>query len=133
MFTYAEVILVIKRLLGEQWLGAVSPSTMDKIHKAILNISQFPFSTGAYLSQWWGVPEPVGARLLHEIHMLEAISADEEHIELYERIERQENNRVAGDIIDNHSFVVHGWAMPCSEVKAPGTDVWRRFCRRNIS
>jgi len=39
----------------------------------------------------------------------ELFPEDQESITLYKRIAEQELNRAPGDVIDNHSFVIHGW------------------------
>jgi hypothetical protein len=111
MHPYPGALLKAKRLLGEESLRVVSEVAMDKIHQGIINVAQFPFSNGkAPHLNGGGAMNQLNRSYFKEIYMLEELfPEDQEHIELYKRIEQQENDRVPGDIIDNHNFVVHGW------------------------
>jgi len=111
MYSYPGALLKAGRLLGEESLRVVSSTAMDKIHKSIVNVAQFPFSNGnvPHLNGG-GAMNQLNRSYFKEIYMLEELfPEDRENIELYKQIEQQEKDRVPGDIIDNHNFVVHGW------------------------
>ena len=111
MHPYPGALLKAKRLFGEESLKVVSEGTLTKIHKSIINIAQFPFSNGKVPHlNGGGCMNQLNRGFFTEAYMLEELFPDDtENIELYKHIEQQELNRLPGDIIDNHNFVIHGW------------------------
>ena len=108
---YPEALLKAQRLFGQEALAGVSQETMDKIHGSLIHAYEFPFSNGR-------VPQLNGGGAMNQmnrgyhgdVRMLEELFPEDiENISLYKRIVEQEQNRVPGDIIDNHNFVIHGW------------------------
>jgi len=119
MHPYMQTLLDAQQWLGQDFSSLISPKLVDMIHQAIINISQFPFSNGK-------VPHLNGGGCMNQLDrsyfkenniLADLFPDDLQNIDLYERIKQQELNRVPGDIIDNHNFMVPGWgyAMMRSE------------------
>jgi len=108
---YPEALLKAQRLFGQAALGVISQEVTDKMYNSLIYACEFPFSNS-------NVPHLNGGGCMNQldrsyhvdIRMLqELFPEDQESISLYQRIIEQEQNRVPGDIIDNHNFVIHGW------------------------
>ena len=111
MAQYPQTLLDAQQLLGRDARSLVSASVMEKIHRAILNAAQFPFSNGSVPHlNGGGCTNQLGRSYFREIYMLEDLfPEDVGNITLYKHIEQQELNRVPGDVIDNDNYVIHGW------------------------
>lgn len=108
---YPEALLKAQRLFGQDPRGVVSQEVMDKLHSSMIYAYEFPFSNGM-------VPQLNGGGAMNQmnrgyhgdVRMLEELFPEDiENISLYKRIAEQEKNRLPGDIIDNHNFVIDGW------------------------
>lgn len=108
---YAESLLKAQRLFGQEALARISQDAMNKIHNSRIYASEFPFSNGRVPHLNGGGCMNQLSRSYHgDVRMLEELFPEDiENISLYKRIVEQEQNRVPGDIIDNHNFVIHGW------------------------
>ena len=109
--SYPEALLKVQRLFGKDALPVISPESMRKIHDSIVLALEFPFSNGM-------VPHLNGGGCMNQLNrgyhgdvrMLEELFPEDiENINMYRRIIEQEKNRVPGDVIDNHNFVINGW------------------------
>ena len=111
MGPYMQTLVDAQQWLGRDLTSLISPTLADRVHRAIINISQFPFSNGRVPHlNGGGCMNQLNRGYFREIYMLdELFPEDQDHIDLYRHIEQQEENRVPGDIIDNHNFVVPGW------------------------
>jgi len=113
---YAATLVKASLLLGSDALNAVSQDTMTKIHNSLIFSLEFAFSNGLFphlngggcmnqLDRLWSSAWECGLMKVFETLFPE----DEENILLYKHILEQEQERVPGDAIDNHNFVIHGW------------------------
>ncbi|MHC4171720.1 MAG: hypothetical protein ACYST5_02120 [Planctomycetota bacterium] len=108
---YPEALLKAQRLFGKDALAGVSQETMDKIHGSLIHACEFPFSNGMLPQlNGGGAINQLNRGYLGHVEVLEELfPEDQDNITLYKRITEQEKNRLPGDIIDNHNFVIHGW------------------------
>jgi len=108
---YSEALLKVQRLLGEDALAVISTEAMRKIHNSIIFALEFPFSNGCVpMLNGGGGLNQLNRGFHGDVRILEELFPEDiENIALYKRIVEQEQNRVPGDVIDNHNFVIHGW------------------------
>lgn len=108
---YPEALLKARRLFGTQCLDAVSETVKVKLHNALIYGLEFPFSNGLVpMLNGGGALNQLPRSYHGDVRMLEELfPGDIENIALYKRIAEQEQNRLPGDAIDNHNFVVNGW------------------------
>jgi|GEM_PF-2237931 len=109
--SYAQTLRDAQQWFGRDLGSLVSPTLLDRIHQAILNISQFPFSNGRVPHlNGGGCMNQLSRSYFTEVDLLDDLFPDDvQNIALYRRIAQQEQNREPGDTIENHNFVVHGW------------------------
>jgi len=116
---YIESLITAKHLLGLDILANASDTLRNKIYNAIIYALEFAFSNEStpHLNRG-GSLNQLGRAYHIDVRMLEELFPEDiENIALYKHIVEQEENRVPGDIIDNHNFMIPGlgYAMLRSE------------------
>lgn len=108
---YIENLIIANRLFGLDMLANASDTLRNKLYNAIIYALEFAFSNGnvPHLNRG-GTVNQLNRAYHIDVRMLEEMFPEDiENITLYKHIVDQEANRVPGDIIDNHNFMIPGW------------------------
>ncbi|MBN2594963.1 MAG: hypothetical protein JXA81_15765 [Sedimentisphaerales bacterium] len=111
-YQYPEQILNSQRLLGNS-VPVLKGTTWNKMHAYLISACRFVFSNGM-------IPHLNGGGCMNQLpracslegllEMLQILfPEDRDTVDRYSRVSVQESNRLPGDVIDNESFVSHGY------------------------